>query len=96
VTGLLYGDAHQLMLQLYAALFIVLINVVGTYIIHRWQPCSWLCGWSRRRSCDHGPQFFNRASDGPPGQRLQPQLALPTEQTGTRSPLISTAAMRRV
>jgi hypothetical protein len=27
---------------------------------------------------------------------FQPQLAPPTEQTGTRSPLISTATMRRV
>jgi Amt family ammonium transporter len=33
VTGLLYGDAHQFMLQLYAALFIIAVNVVGTYII---------------------------------------------------------------
>jgi len=33
VTGLLYGNPHQLMLQLYAALFIIAVNVVGTYII---------------------------------------------------------------
>jgi ammonium transporter, Amt family len=33
VTGLLYGNAHQFMLQLYAALFIIAVNVVGTYII---------------------------------------------------------------
>ncbi len=33
VTGLLYGNPHQFMLQLYAALFIIAVNVVGTYVI---------------------------------------------------------------
>ncbi|HEY1798991.1 MAG TPA: ammonium transporter [Stellaceae bacterium] len=34
VTGLLYGDSgHQLLMQIYAALFIIVLNAVGTTII---------------------------------------------------------------
>jgi ammonium transporter, Amt family len=34
ITGLLYGDSgHQLLMQLYAALFIIVLNAVGTTII---------------------------------------------------------------
>jgi Amt family ammonium transporter len=33
ITGLLYGDPHQLLLQLYGALFIIGYNIVATFII---------------------------------------------------------------
>jgi len=34
VTGLLYGDSgNQLLMQIYAALFIIAYNIVGTFII---------------------------------------------------------------
>ena len=33
VTGLLYGNAHQLLLQFYGAAFIIIYNVIATYII---------------------------------------------------------------
>jgi Amt family ammonium transporter len=35
VTGLLYGNAHQLLLQFYGAAFIIVYNIIGTYIILR-------------------------------------------------------------
>ncbi len=33
VTGLIYGNPHQLVLQIYGALFIIGFNIVGTFII---------------------------------------------------------------
>jgi Amt family ammonium transporter len=33
VTGMLYGNAHQLLLQIEGALFIIVLNIIGTYII---------------------------------------------------------------
>ena len=34
MTGLLYGDfGHQLLLQFYAAVFIIVFNVVATFVI---------------------------------------------------------------
>ena len=34
ITGLLYGDSGtQLLMQIYAALFIIVLNAVGTFII---------------------------------------------------------------
>ena len=33
VTGLLYGNAHQLLVQVYAAIFIIVYNVIATFII---------------------------------------------------------------
>lgn len=33
VTGLIYGNAHQVLLQIYGALFIIVVNVVGTFIL---------------------------------------------------------------
>lgn len=33
VTGLLYGNPHQLLLQVYGALFIIVYNVIATFII---------------------------------------------------------------
>ncbi|MGH7226415.1 MAG: ammonium transporter, partial [Gemmataceae bacterium] len=33
VTGLIYGNPHQLLLQIYGALFIIAFNVAGTFII---------------------------------------------------------------
>ncbi|OYV50729.1 MAG: ammonium transporter [Rhodospirillales bacterium 20-60-12] len=33
VTGWWYGDFHQVILQLYGAAFIIVVNVVGTYIL---------------------------------------------------------------
>jgi Amt family ammonium transporter len=33
VTGLLYGNANQLLLQLYGACFIIVYNIIATYII---------------------------------------------------------------
>ncbi|MBV9118067.1 MAG: hypothetical protein JOY63_11975, partial [Acetobacteraceae bacterium] len=33
VTGLFYGNAHQLLLQVYGAVFIIVYNVIATYII---------------------------------------------------------------
>ncbi len=33
VTGLLYGNAHQLLLQVYGAAFIIVFNVIATFII---------------------------------------------------------------
>jgi ammonium transporter, Amt family len=35
VTGLLYGNAHQLLLQFYGAAFIIVYNIIATYIILR-------------------------------------------------------------
>jgi Amt family ammonium transporter len=33
VTGLIYGNPHQLLLQVYGAVFIIVFNVIATYII---------------------------------------------------------------
>ncbi|MGH7104132.1 MAG: hypothetical protein ACREFJ_17250, partial [Acetobacteraceae bacterium] len=33
VTGLIYGNPHQLVLQIYGALFIIAFNAIGTFII---------------------------------------------------------------
>jgi Amt family ammonium transporter len=33
VTGAIYGNTHQILLQIYGAAFIIAINVVGTFIL---------------------------------------------------------------
>jgi len=33
VTGLIYGNPHQLLLQVYGAVFIIIFNIIVTYII---------------------------------------------------------------
>jgi ammonium transporter, Amt family len=33
VTGLIYGNPHQLILQIYGALFIVALNAIGTFVL---------------------------------------------------------------
>ena len=33
VTGALFGNPHQVLLQIYGAAFIIAINVVGTFVI---------------------------------------------------------------
>ena len=35
VTGAIFGNPHQVLLQIYGAAFIIAINVVGTFIILR-------------------------------------------------------------